>query len=91
MLRDNKDEAFELLRTALTSPHFDSTDVERIRSQVLSGLRRETTNPSALAGRKFLELALETDREPNHLDLAAVLCGLDQGLCHARTPVIAIR
>ncbi|WP_410469587.1 M16 family metallopeptidase, partial [Bradyrhizobium sp.] len=61
MLRDNKDEAFELLRAALTSPHFDSTDVERIRSQVLSGLRRETTNPSALAGRKFLELAF-----PNH-------------------------
>lgn len=61
MLRDNKDEAFELLRTALTSPHFDSADVERIRSQVLSGLRRESTNPSSLAGRKFLELAF-----PNH-------------------------
>lgn len=61
MLRDNKDEAFELLRTALTSPHFDSADVERIKSQVLSGLRRETTNPSSLAGRKFLEIAF-----PNH-------------------------
>jgi zinc protease len=61
MLRDNKDEAFELLRTALTSPHFDSADVERIRSQVISGLRRETTNPSSLAGRKFLELSF-----PNH-------------------------
>src|SRR5580698_9183795 len=36
MLKDNKDEAFELLRTSLTSPHFDQTDVERIRSQVLS-------------------------------------------------------
>jgi zinc protease len=57
MLRDNKDEAFELLRTALTSPHFDTVDVERIRSQVLAGLRRETSNPSAMAGRKFLELA----------------------------------
>jgi zinc protease len=57
MLRDNKDEAFELLRTALTSPHFDTVDVERIRSQVIAGLRRETTNPSAMAGRKFLELA----------------------------------
>jgi zinc protease len=42
---------------ALTSPHFDSVDVERIRSQVISGLRRDTTNPGALAGRKFLELA----------------------------------
>jgi len=57
MLRDNKDEAFELLRTSLTSPHFDSVDVERIRSQVLAGLRRDTTNPAALAGRKFLEVA----------------------------------
>jgi len=57
MLRDNKDEAFDLLHMALTSPHFDSVDVERIRSQVISGLHRDTTNPNALAGRKFLELA----------------------------------
>jgi zinc protease len=57
MLKDNKDEAFELLRTSLTSAHFDPSDVERIRSQVISGLRRDTTNPNALAGRKFLELA----------------------------------
>lgn len=57
MLRDNKDEAFDLLRMALTSAHFDSEDVERIRSQVMSNLRRESTNPSAMAGRKFLELA----------------------------------
>jgi zinc protease len=57
MLKDNKDEAFDLLHLALTSPHFDTTDVERIRSQIVSGLRRDTTNPSALAGRKFLELA----------------------------------
>ena len=57
MLKDNKDEAFDLLRMALTSARFDATDVERIRNQVLSGLRRETTNPSSLAGRKFLELA----------------------------------
>jgi zinc protease len=57
MLKDNKDEAFDLLRMALTSPHFDSADVERIRTQVLSGLRRDTTNPTALASRKFLEVA----------------------------------
>ena len=55
MLKDNKDEAFELLRTALTSPHFDSTDVERIRAQIISGLRRDTSNPTAIASRKFLE------------------------------------
>ena len=57
MLKDNKDEAFDLLHMALTSPHFDATDVERIRSQIISGLRRDTTNPNALAGRKFLEIA----------------------------------
>ena len=57
MLRDNKDEAFDLLRTSLTSPHFDDVDVERIRSQVMSGLKRDTVNPNALAGRKFLEMA----------------------------------
>jgi zinc protease len=57
MLRDNRDEAFDLLRKALTSPHFDSADIERIRAQVISGLRRDTSNPTALAGRKFLEVA----------------------------------
>ncbi len=56
MLKDNKDEAFELLRTSLTSPHFESSDVERIRAQVLSNLRRETSNPTSLASRKFLEI-----------------------------------
>ena len=57
MLKDNKDEAFDLLRLALTSPRFDADDVERIRAQVLSGLRRDTTNPTSLASRKFLEVA----------------------------------
>jgi zinc protease len=57
MLKDTRDEAFDLLRMALTSPHFDSIDVERIRAQVLSGLRRETSNPGSLANRKFLALA----------------------------------
>src|ERR1700688_3195025 len=57
MLRDNRDEAFDLLRMSLTSAHFDSSDVERIRSQVISGLRRDTSNPTSLASRKFLEIA----------------------------------
>lgn len=60
MLKDNKDEAFDLLHLALTSPRFDAADVERIRAQVLSGLRRETTNPTSLASRKFLEVAFGT-------------------------------
>ena len=57
MLKDNKDEAFDLLRMALTSPHFDSGDVERIRSQIISGLRRDTSSPSALAEPQVPEIA----------------------------------
>ncbi|MBP0111031.1 M16 family metallopeptidase [Bradyrhizobium vignae] len=57
MLREHKDEAFDLLRMALTSPHLDLADVERIRSQVISRLRRNTTDATALASRKFLEIA----------------------------------
>src|SRR5471030_243929 len=47
MLKDTRDEAFDLLRMALTSPHFDSVDVERIRAQVQSGLRRESSTPGS--------------------------------------------
>jgi zinc protease len=57
MLTENRDEAFDLLRLSLTSPHFDSDDVERIRAQLLSGLRREISSPNSLAGKKFLEAA----------------------------------
>lgn len=57
MLKDNRDEAFDLLRLALNAPRFDADDVERIRAQVMSGLRRESSSPGALASRKFLELA----------------------------------
>src|SRR6476619_2674191 len=57
MLKETKEAAFDLLASALSSPRFESTDVERIRNQVLSSLRRESTNPTSLAGRRFLEVA----------------------------------
>jgi zinc protease len=57
MLKENKDEAFDLLRMSVSSPQFDGADVERIRAQVMSGLRRDTSNPTSLASRKFLEVA----------------------------------
>jgi len=46
---------------SLTSSHLDAADVDRIRSQIMSGLHRDTTNPNSLASRKFLEIAF-----PNH-------------------------
>ena len=60
MLKNDAPEAFDLLRMALTSPRFDAEPVERIRSQIISGLRRETTMPNSVASRKFWEEAYGT-------------------------------
>jgi zinc protease len=56
-LSEHRDEAFDLLRLALTAPRFDSEAVERIRGQVLSALRRETTNPNSIASRTWWQTA----------------------------------
>jgi zinc protease len=56
-LSANQDEAFELLRLAITSAHFDAVDIERIRNQMLSGLRRETTSPNEMASRRWWSTA----------------------------------
>ncbi len=52
-LTENQDEAFELLKLALTAPRFDAQDVERIREEMLSGLRRATTSPNELASQRW--------------------------------------
>lgn len=57
LLKEDRDEAFDLLRLALNEPRFDAKAVERIRAQIVSGLRRESTTPNALASRAFFKLA----------------------------------
>ena len=56
-LTENRDEAFNYLRLALTAPRFDQTDVEIIRSQILSNLRRATTSPSDIANLRWWQTA----------------------------------
>ena len=56
-LNEHREEAFDLLRLALTAPRFDSDAIERIRGQVLSSLRRETTSPNSLASRAWWKAA----------------------------------
>jgi zinc protease len=56
-LTQNRDEAFEDLRLALTAPRFDPTDVEINRAQVLSTLRRATTSPSDIANVRWWQTA----------------------------------
>jgi zinc protease len=59
-LKENRDEAFDLLRLALTQPRFDAEPLERGRAQALSTLRRQSTSPNEIASRRFFETAFGT-------------------------------
>lgn len=52
-LNEHREEAFDLLRLALTAPHFEAGALERVRGQEMSGLRRETTNPNTIASEQW--------------------------------------
>jgi zinc protease len=52
-LRDNREEAFDYLRLALTEPRFDAEAVERMRAQIMSRLRRDTVSPNDMASRNW--------------------------------------
>ena len=52
-LSENRDEAFDALRLALTEPRFDPAAVERERAAIMSRLRRETLNPNDMANRTW--------------------------------------
>ncbi|HUD89415.1 MAG TPA: pitrilysin family protein [Xanthobacteraceae bacterium] len=56
-LTENRDEAFDDLRLALTAPRFDAADVELNRAQILSMLRRQTTSPNDIASQRWWETA----------------------------------
>jgi zinc protease len=48
-LVENRDEAFDLLALAVNRPRFDAEPVERVRQQVLAGIRRKSTNANVVA------------------------------------------
>ena len=54
MLADQKDEALDLMRLALAAPRFDQTPIDRIRSQIISGIRSQERDPEVEAGRRWL-------------------------------------
>jgi len=56
-LTENTDEAFELLRLAITVPRFDDEPVERIRGQLMVNLSRQAEDPDYLVGRAWYEAA----------------------------------
>lgn len=56
-LTENRDEVVDLLRTTIHEPRFDQDAVERVKAQVLSGLRSDQTDPNDIAGRSFAQMA----------------------------------
>jgi len=56
-LKENQDEAFELLRLAINEPRFAPDAVERIRAQIISRLQRQSTSPNEIATKTWWETA----------------------------------
>lgn len=56
-LTENRDQAIDLLHLALTEPRFDPDAVERVRGQVLAGLRSDEKDPASIANRLFRQQA----------------------------------
>lgn len=52
-LTENRDQAIDHLRASLVQPRFDADALERVRAQILSGLRQDETDPQAIASRAF--------------------------------------
>ena len=56
-LSENRDQAFELLRLALTAPRFDSEPVERIRAQLIAARTDAAENPREIVRRTWWRAA----------------------------------
>lgn len=56
-ITENRDTAVDLLASALTEPRFDQEPVERIRNQILTGLRFDQEDPNTVASQRWFEAA----------------------------------
>ncbi|MEM6659049.1 MAG: pitrilysin family protein [Pseudomonadota bacterium] len=56
-LTENRDAVTDLLYTTIHEPRFDQDAVDRVKAQVLSGLRSDATDPNDIAGRTFSAMA----------------------------------
>jgi zinc protease len=65
-LTENRDEAIALLREALINPRFDQSAIDRVREQVLTGIRSDALDPNEVAGRTFSELAFDDAHPYGH-------------------------
>ncbi len=56
-LTEKRNEVIDLLQTTIHEPRFDEDAIDRVRAQVISGLKSDQTDPSDIAGRSFAEMA----------------------------------
>lgn len=52
-LSAKREEAFRLLKLAVTAPRFDPDPIDRIRTQMIVNLKQESENPRRIAGRTW--------------------------------------
>jgi zinc protease len=57
MLLKHADEAIDLLALALAKPRLDPDAIERVRAQVIAGLRYQQNDPGVMASRRFFKEA----------------------------------
>jgi len=57
MLAANKDESFDLLRLAMSKPRFDADAIERVRGQIIAGLKFDENDPEEVASLAWDRLA----------------------------------
>jgi zinc protease len=55
MLADQKGEALELLRLAIEKPRFDQEPIDRIRGQIVAGIRARANDPETIAQRTWTQ------------------------------------
>lgn len=56
-LSENRDEVMDLLHQTIHQPRFDQDALDRVRAQVLSGLRSDEKDPNDIAGKAFNAMA----------------------------------
>ncbi|MFQ5439786.1 MAG: M16 family metallopeptidase, partial [Paracoccaceae bacterium] len=60
-LTENRADAIELLRKAISEPHFDQVALDRVRSQVISIIASDKKDPNEIASRAFDAMAYGPD------------------------------
>ena len=58
-LTENKDEGADLLRLALTKPRFDTDAVDRIKKQIITGLKFDQNDPRQVASKEWFRIAFQ--------------------------------